>query len=116
MTATYININGEQRDASAFPAADRYFRDAWQFGDGVIEINMPKARHIHRARLRELRKVEFEKLDVAWMRAVASDDESGAGAAEAERQKLRDLPADARIEAATTPDALKALTFEVLTK
>jgi len=42
--------------------------------------------------------------------------EAGSGAAEiaAEKQVLRDITSDARIEAATTPDELKALTLDAL--
>lgn len=111
-----IEIDGVTRDASDFPAADRYFRDAWAFADGVIEIDMAKARPVHRDWLREEREGEFKKLDIAWMRAIAIGDEAEANAVEAMRVKLRDVPADARIEAAASPDELKALTLEVLTR
>lgn len=113
MPATYININGEQRDASAFPAADRYFRDAWTFGDGAIEIDMVKALALHKDKLRAERAPLLDALDVDSMRAAeAGEDRS---AIVAEKQKLRDVTADPRLAAASTPDELKALTLDVLT-
>lgn len=121
--ATYINIDGEIRDASNFPAQDRYFRNAWAFGDGVIDIDMPKAREIQKAKIRAERAGRFEEYDTALTKLSAKNLGNGAlnasekaevNAAEAARQKLRDAPNDARIDAASTPSELKALTLDVL--
>ena len=112
MTATYININGETQDASAFPAADRYFRDAWSFGDNVIEIDMTKAQEIHKDVLRAERAPKLEAQDVKLMKALGRGEP--VADIEAETQALRNVTADPRIAAAMTPAELKALTLEVL--
>jgi hypothetical protein len=100
-----------------YPVEDRTFRNAWKDAGGARPgTDMPKAREIHRARLRKLRGNLLEQLDHEYQQA----DERGDGAAKrdiaADRQRLRDLPADPRIEAAQTPEELKALTIEVLNK
>lgn len=113
MTTTYININGDVRDASSITVpADRVFRGAWQFNDNVIEADMPKARAIQRENLREEREPRLAALDVDYMKAL----ETGTGAADIAAQKavLRDITSDARIDAAANPDELKALTLATL--
>ena len=110
---TYININGDVRDAASLTVpADRTFRGAWQFNGNAVEIDMAKARDIHRDALRAERGPKLDKLDVDWFRAVETGGDTAAIAAQ--KQALRDVTADPRIEAAATPDALKALTLDVL--
>lgn len=48
MAQTYININGEVREASSLtmPPEGRLLRDAWQFNGDVIEIDPVKAKSI----------------------------------------------------------------------
>ena len=72
----------------------------------MININMDKARDIHREKVREARNPKLAAKDVEFQRAL----ESGADTAAivAAKQALRDAPASAAIEAATTPDELKA--------
>lgn len=111
---TYININGDVRDAASLTVpADRTFRGAWQFNGAAVEIDMAAAKGIHKDNLRAARKPLLDALDVDYMKALETGGDASAIAAE--KQKLRDVTADARIEAATTPDELKALTLEVLT-
>jgi len=111
---TYININGDVRDASSITVpTDRTFRGAWQFNGDAVEIDMVAARDIHRDNLRAERKPLLEALDVAYMRAL--EDDTGTVDITAEKQALRDVTADPRIDAAATPDELKALTLDVLT-
>ena len=111
---TYININGDVRDASSLTVpTDRTFRGAWQFNGAAVEIDMAAARDIHRDNLRAERKPLLEALDVAYMRAL--EDDTGTVNITAEKQVLRDVTADPRIDAAATPDELKALTLDVLT-
>lgn len=110
---TYININGDTRDAASLTVpADRTFRGAWAFNGNAVEIDMTKARDIHRDNLRAERAPKLADLDVAYMKALEQGGDTAAIAAE--KQALRDVTADARIEAAATPDALKALTLDVL--
>lgn len=110
---TYININGDVRDASSINApADRTFRGAWQFDGDAVEIDITRARAIQRENIREERKPRLAALDVDYMKAL----EIGEGAADiaAAKKALRDVTSDARIDAAATPDELKALDLATL--
>jgi hypothetical protein len=113
MTTTYININGDVRDASSLTIpADRTFRGAWQFNGDAVEVDMTNALSIHKDNLRADRAPRLAALDVDYMKAL----ETGEGAADIAAQKavLRDVTSDARIDAAATPDELKALDLETL--
>jgi len=113
MTTTYIDIDGDRREASSLTVpSDRIFRGAWAFNEAVIEVDMAKAKEIHKDNLRAERKPLLEALDVEYMKAL----ESGSGAAEIALQKgtLRDVTDDSRIESAENPEDLKALTLETL--
>ena len=72
----------------------------------MININMTKARDIHRDKVRQARNPLLASKDIEFQRAL----ETGADTAAivAAKQALRDAPASAAIEAATTPDELKA--------
>ena len=72
----------------------------------MININMTKARDIHRDKVRQARNPKLAAKDVEFQRAL----ETGADTAAivAAKQALRDAPASAAIDAATTPDELKA--------
>lgn len=114
MTTTYININGDVRDASSITVpTDRTFRGAWQFSGNAVDIDMAAARDIHRENLRQARKPLLDALDVDYMKALEQGGDTAAIAAQ--KQVLRDVTADPRIDAAATPDELKALTLDVLT-
>ena len=71
----------------------------------MININMNKARDIHRDKVRQARNPKLAAKDVEFQRAL----ETGADTASivAAKQALRDAPAAANIEAATTPEELK---------
>ena len=99
-------FTAHKADPSSFPADDA-FRGAWRFKDGKIGHDMTKAREIHRATIRRHRAELMAVLDVQFMRAV----EEGADtkAISAEKKRLRDAPADPRIDAAKTIDELKAV-------
>ena len=108
---TYININGDVRDASSLTVpADRMFRGAWQFNGAAVDIDMAAARDIHRDNLRREREPKLAALDVDYMKALEQGGDTAAIAAQ--KQALRDITADARIEAAATPNELKALTLD----
>lgn len=101
-------------EGDAIPA-DRTFRNAWKSEAGRIVHDTPKCREIQRNKLRELRKPKLAALDIAFMRAL----ETGAPASDvqeivAKKQALRDVTADPRLEAANTPDELRAVVPEVL--
>ena len=110
---TYININGDVRDATSLTVpTDRTFRGAWTFNGDAVEVDMTAAVAIHKDNLRAERKPRLEALDVDYMKAL----EAGTGATEiaTQKQTLRDITGDARLTAAADPDALKALTLAVL--
>ena len=110
---TYININGDVREASSLTVpTDRTFRGAWQFNGDAVEVDMAAARNIHKDNLRAERAPRLADLDVAYMKAL----EAGSGAADiaTQKQTLRDITDDSRIASASTPDALKALDIATL--
>lgn len=111
----YVNINGDVRDASSLTVpADRVFRGAWQLSGDAVEIDMAKARDIHRDRLRAERAPRLSDLDAAWFRAAEAGDTDAQTAIAEVKQALRDVTADPRIQVAATPDELKALTLDAL--
>lgn len=127
-TATPENIEAAiARASSGFPAApetwrivdtdeipqDRTFRDAWS-DTGCIGVDMPKARDIHRQRLRDARRPQLEALDVAYMRAEEEGDDARKSSIRAAKQVLRDITRHPDIDAAKTPDELKIAATGVL--
>ena len=116
MAQTLININGDVREASSLQTPnDRTFRGAWLFNGSVVEVDMKLARDIHRDVIRQEREAEFEKLDAKWFLAMEKSDEAQQAAIAVSKQKLRDAPDHPSIDAAKTPEELKALTLAVLT-
>lgn len=117
MTQTLININGDVRGAASITVPhDRTFRGAWQFKGDAVELDMAKARDIHRDNLRAERNPRFEKLDADWFRAAETNDTTAQADIAAQKQAIRNVTEDPRIEDATTPDDLKALTLDALLK
>jgi len=111
---TQVIVSNQIVDGSLAPE-DRTFRGAWQLEGNAITIDMEKARDIHRDALRAARKPELEALDTQWFRAAEEEDDALKADIRTKKQTLRDVTADPRIDAATTPEELKALTLEVLT-
>ena len=110
---TYININGDVREASSLNVpTDRTFRGAWQFNGDAVEVDMTAALAIHKDNLRAERKPRLDQLDIDFMQAL----EAGTSTTQiaTDKQTLRDITSDARLAAATTPDALKALDLATL--
>jgi hypothetical protein len=99
-------------DESAIPL-DRTFRDAWK---PDLTCDLAKARGIQRDRMRATRKPLLAALDAEYMRADEADDTVKKAEIAAKKQALRDVTADPRIEAATTPEGLKAVWPAVLTE
>jgi len=79
-----------------------------------IFTDMTKAREIKRNQLRAERKPLLEQLDVQFMRAQEQGDQTKADEIAAKKQALRDVTADPALDAATTPDELKAVRPDVL--
>ncbi len=110
---TYININGDVREASSLNVpTDRTFRGAWQFNGDAVDVDMTSALAIHKDNLRAERKPRLDALDVEYMKALEAG--TGADAIAAQKATLRDITDDARLAAATTPDELKALDLATL--
>lgn len=114
MAKTLIKIGALTVDAADYEApTERTFRDAWSFGGnpeaGVITIDMDKAKTIWRDKIRAARIPEFAKLDAAYLQMLEQNDVGAQSAIAAAKQALRDAPADPAIDAATTPEQLKAV-------
>lgn len=88
---------------------DRTFRDAWVRAPKGIGVDMPKARGIYRARLREFRAPLLYALDVQYQRADETGDKASKAAVAQAKQRLRDAPEDPRIEACSTVEELMAI-------
>ena len=69
-------------------------------------IDMAKAKEIHKTNIRLARTPKLAELDVEFQKAL----EAGASTTDivAEKQALRDAPADSGISAASDADSLKA--------
>jgi len=76
----------------------------------MITVDMTKAREIKRDMIRAERKPLLEKLDVEYMRAQEAGHTALQQEIAAKKQALRDATVDPVIDAATTPDELKAAT------
>jgi len=92
-------------DSDTLPNEHNDFFNAWELADGVVSVNIDKAKAITKDRLRAERTPLLQAQDVAFQRAL----ESGAdtSAIVAEKQRLRDVTQLA--DSATTLDELKAL-------
>ena len=71
----------------------------------MININMTKAREIHRDKVRQARNPKLAAKDIEYQRALETSADTTAIVAA--KQALRDAPAATAIEAATTPEELK---------
>ena len=110
MSQTFIKIGALSVDANNYKMPnERTFREAWSFSGnpeaGIISVDMVLAREIWREKIRQARIPVLTKLDAAFMKAL----ETGADTSSivAQKQALRDAPADPSIELATTPEELK---------
>lgn len=84
--------------------SDRTFRNAWTW-NGKVDHDMEKCRAIHRDRMRAARAPKLAALDIKQLRGED---------VEAEKAALRDVTADPAIDAAKTPEELKAVWPEAL--
>ena len=74
----------------------------------MIKVNMDKAVEIKKDMIRAERAPKLESLDVAFMRAVEAGDAEKQAEIAAKKQALRDATNDPVINAAQTPEELKA--------
>jgi len=73
-----------------------------------FNIDMAKAKELHKDKIRQAREEKFKELDVNFQRAIETSDTALQASIATEKQALRDAPADSAIDAATTSDELKA--------
>jgi hypothetical protein len=106
-------VSYEQISPHVIPE-DRTFRNAWVLADCRIAVNMDKARDIHRERLRTLRAPMLAALDIDYQRADEAGNAGRKRAIATRKQALRDVTADPAIDAAQTPDELKAVLPAIL--
>lgn len=76
-------------DDSNLPYIHNDFFDAWQQQNGIVSINLEKAKNITKNRLRIQREPLLQKLDVAFQRAL--EEGSDTKSIVAEKQRLRDI-------------------------
>ena len=110
MATTIIDKDGNtivQSDATSIPS-DRHFRNAWSLSGTVISEDMTEAKNIFKDKIREVRAPLLEAEDVAYMKALETDDASAKTAAVNKKTALRDAPAASAITNATTIAELKA--------
>lgn len=88
---------------------DRTFRDAWVRSAKGIGVDMPKARAVYRARVRELRAPLLYALDLQYQRADETGDKAAKASVALAKGRLRDATDDPRIEACQTPEELIAI-------
>ena len=110
VTQTFIKIGATEYNAADYSVpAERTFREGWEANEdtAVISVNMEKAKDLWRDKIREARIEPLADLDTAYMKAL----ETGADTTSiiSQKQALRDAPALASIDNATTPDELKAI-------
>ena len=109
VTTYIVDKDGNQIDAStATVPSDRAFRGAWSLSGNVISEDMASAKTIFRDKVREVRKPLLDAEDVVYMKALEADDATAKTASVARKSALRDAPAAAAIDAATTIAELKA--------
>lgn len=93
---------------------DKTFRGAWKHANGKAEVDMSKAREIHKNNLRALREPKLAALDVEMVRALEENDTQKIAQIKAKKQSLRDVTAHPSIAAAQTPEQLKQAVPQVL--
>jgi len=90
---------------SELPQADNDFFNAWELADGVVTVNLDKAKEITKARLRAQREPLLAAQDVLFQRAL--EENTSTAAIVAEKQRLRDVTG--LVDACTTTAQLRAL-------
>ena len=85
---------------------DTVFEEAWKIVDGKIEMDIAKAREVHKENIRNARLVKLNELDIEFQKALETS--SDTAAIVSKKQALRDAPADSAIGSATNETELKA--------
>ena len=83
-----------------------FFERAWKIVDGKIEMDIAKAREVHREHVRYARTDKLAELDIEFQRALETSADTSAIVAK--KKALRDAPANSAIDAAKTEAELIA--------
>lgn len=105
---TYIMVEGQQVAGSLQPAQSQLQGAFKLTPKGNITIHLPTAKQIARDMVRQARTAKFAEVDARRGLALDNEDAPEKAVVKAAAQKLRQAPQDARIDAATTADALLA--------
>jgi len=92
-------------DMGSLPNFDNDFFDAWELTDGVVLVNLTKAKDLTKKRLRAERELLLVAQDVLFQRALETSADTTAIVAE--KQRLRDITKLA--DSCTTTDQLRNL-------
>lgn len=97
------------------PDQDMIYFDAWELTpSSTVNVNMSKARDIHRQNLRPQRDAKFAPLDGEYMKALEKGDTVKQQQIATQKQKLRDITTHPAIDSAQTPEELRKLSLDVL--
>ncbi len=83
-----------------------FFERAWKIVDGKIEMDITKAKEVHRQNIRNARQIKLAELDIEFQRALETSADTSAIVAK--KKALRDAPADSAIDSATDEAGLIA--------
>ncbi len=83
-----------------------FFERAWKIVDGKIEMDIAKAREVHREHVRNARANKLAELDVEFQRALETSADTTSIVSK--KKALRDAPANTAIDAAKTEAELIA--------
>lgn len=100
--------NAQVADSANLPTF-RDFRAAWRQNGATVVEDITAAREVFRARLRRARTPILQQLDGDLAAAIDNGDTAAEAQIRARKARLRDAPADPRIDNATNVDALRAL-------
>tara|TARA_Y100000114_G_scaffold49116_1_gene44801 strand:- start:274 stop:732 length:459 start_codon:yes stop_codon:yes gene_type:complete len=92
-------------DHSSLPT-DTDFQNAWVYKDGSVQVDLTKAKEVHKEYIRRERTEKLAALDIEFQRALETSADTSAIVAK--KQALRDATADSAINAATSTDQLRA--------
>lgn len=107
------NSGAQMVDSSDLPP-NRVFRNAWSKNQSGVFVDMPKARELHREKLRKLRKPVLEMWDREYLKADETGDTNRKAAVAQIKERLRNCTNDPRIDSAQTPDVLMSIIPEEL--
>ena len=83
-----------------------FFERAWKIVDGKIEMDIAKAREVHREHVRYARTNKLVELDIEFQRALETSADTTSIVSK--KKALRDAPANTAIDAANTEAELIA--------